>query len=98
MDGLIVSNTTVARPASLKSVHSSQTGGLSGMPLRQLSTQTIGDMYKLTHGMYNFILVSVSAQYMLHRHYRAIHSGRYTEESVSRTTTSIWLVTADALI
>jgi len=35
IDGLIVSNTTVARPATLRSRWRSETGGLSGAPLRQ---------------------------------------------------------------
>jgi len=47
VDGLIVSNTTISREG-LKSEHSTQTGGLSGKPLREMSTQTIYDMYKLT--------------------------------------------------
>lgn len=34
IDGLIVSNTTLARPASLRSAHASEAGGLSGAPLR----------------------------------------------------------------
>jgi len=32
-DGVIVSNTTLDRPASLRSAHAAQTGGLSGAPL-----------------------------------------------------------------
>ncbi|TYZ59878.1 hypothetical protein PybrP1_009191 [[Pythium] brassicae (nom. inval.)] len=50
LDGLIVSNTTLSRPASLKSAHKSETGGLSGAPVRELSTQVLGDMYRLTNG------------------------------------------------
>lgn len=34
LDGLIVSNTTLDRPASLRSVHAGESGGLSGAPLR----------------------------------------------------------------
>jgi dihydroorotate dehydrogenase len=33
LSGLIVSNTTLARPATLRSVHAAETGGLSGAPL-----------------------------------------------------------------
>ena len=51
MDGLIVSNTTVSRPASLKSDHKNEAGGLSGLPLKDLSTSSISDMYKLTGGV-----------------------------------------------
>jgi len=38
IEGLIVSNTTTARPPSLKSVHAAESGGLSGKPLFELST------------------------------------------------------------
>ncbi|MFX8805379.1 quinone-dependent dihydroorotate dehydrogenase, partial [Acinetobacter baumannii] len=33
LDGLIVSNTTLARPESLRSPHKREAGGLSGRPL-----------------------------------------------------------------
>ena len=38
LDGMIVSNTTVSRPASLKSPAARESGGLSGKPLFALST------------------------------------------------------------
>jgi dihydroorotate dehydrogenase len=38
IDGLIVSNTTLARPESLKSIHRGEQGGLSGAPLFQRAT------------------------------------------------------------
>jgi dihydroorotate dehydrogenase len=41
VDALIVGNTTVARPASLRSPLSSQTGGLSGAPLMGPSTEIL---------------------------------------------------------
>ncbi|KAI1306478.1 Dihydroorotate dehydrogenase (quinone), mitochondrial [Halotydeus destructor] len=51
IDGLIVSNTTISRPDVVKeNAVSSESGGLSGRPLKQLSTETIGDMYRLTRG------------------------------------------------
>ncbi|GMR53988.1 hypothetical protein PMAYCL1PPCAC_24183 [Pristionchus mayeri] len=50
VDGLIVSNTTVARASSLKSEHAKEGGGLSGVPLREMSTQCVREMYKLTGG------------------------------------------------
>ncbi|KAH3772539.1 dihydroorotate dehydrogenase (quinone), mitochondrial-like isoform X1 [Dreissena polymorpha] len=50
IDGLIVSNTTVSRPDSLQSCNKEEQGGLSGEPLRQLATQTLADMYRLTNG------------------------------------------------
>ncbi|XP_015495215.1 dihydroorotate dehydrogenase (quinone), mitochondrial isoform X2 [Parus major] len=50
VDGLIVSNTTVSRPSSLRSRQRMEPGGLSGKPLRELSTHTIREMYALTQG------------------------------------------------
>ena len=40
-DGIIVSNTTVERPASLRSPRVGETGGLSGAPLMQRSTAVL---------------------------------------------------------
>jgi dihydroorotate dehydrogenase len=50
IDGLIVSNTTIARPASLASVRATEAGGLSGKPLFEPSTEILRKMYKLTQG------------------------------------------------
>jgi hypothetical protein len=50
IDGLIVSNTTIERPDSLKSAHKGEGGGLSGRPLLQISTNVLRDMYRLTNG------------------------------------------------
>ncbi len=44
LDGLIVSNTTIDRPASLSSAHKSETGGLSGRPLFSKATRTLAEM------------------------------------------------------
>lgn len=51
IDGLIVSNTTVSRPKSLKSAAKEEIGGLSGAPVRDLSTGCIRDMFRLTGGL-----------------------------------------------
>ncbi|HXV73128.1 MAG TPA: quinone-dependent dihydroorotate dehydrogenase [Sphingomonadales bacterium] len=48
--GLIISNTTLARPASLTSRHKNEMGGLSGKPLLTLSTELLGDAYRLAGG------------------------------------------------
>ncbi|KAM6979584.1 dihydroorotate dehydrogenase (quinone), mitochondrial [Aplochiton taeniatus] len=50
VDGLIVSNTTVSRPKTLQDSQSSEVGGLSGRPLKQLSTDAVKEMYRLTKG------------------------------------------------
>ena len=50
LDGLIVSNTTIERPASLKSRFRGEAGGLSGAPLFGPSTALLAEMYRLTGG------------------------------------------------
>ncbi|KAF1392765.1 hypothetical protein PFLUV_G00031460 [Perca fluviatilis] len=50
VDGLMVSNTTVSRPETLQDLHKSEIGGLSGQPLKDLSTSTVREMYNLTKG------------------------------------------------
>jgi len=50
IDGIIVSNTTVARPPGLRSPAASEAGGLSGRPLFAASTALLGDIYRLTEG------------------------------------------------
>ena len=50
MDGIVVSNTTVARPSSLQSQHRGEMGGLSGAPLFNTSTQLLRGVYALTEG------------------------------------------------
>jgi dihydroorotate dehydrogenase len=49
VDGVIISNTTLSRP-QLHSVHASETGGLSGAPLFDLSTQRLAQFYLYTDG------------------------------------------------
>jgi dihydroorotate dehydrogenase len=50
LDGLIVSNTTLARPASLKSPKKDEVGGLSGAPLFDPSTRLLRHVYQMTKG------------------------------------------------
>jgi len=50
IDGMIVSNTTNSRPESLLSTHKRETGGLSGAPIKNRSTECIRTMYDLTKG------------------------------------------------
>jgi dihydroorotate dehydrogenase len=45
IEGLIVSNTTIARPP-LRSAHAGESGGLSGRPLFLPSTQILGEMHR----------------------------------------------------
>ena len=57
VDGLIVSNTTIARPATLKSVFAKEVGGLSGKPLFEPSTHILREMRKRVGG--RLVLVGV---------------------------------------
>lgn len=50
IDGLIISNTSRNRPATLRSPHAKEIGGLSGPPLKEVSTQCIRKAYKITQG------------------------------------------------
>jgi dihydroorotate dehydrogenase len=49
IEGLIVSNTTIARPV-LKSRHAGETGGLSGRPLLEPSTHVLREMHQRLNG------------------------------------------------
>jgi dihydroorotate dehydrogenase len=50
VDGLIISNTTVARPAELRSANAPEPGGLSGAPLFEPSTMRLRAFYRLIGG------------------------------------------------
>lgn len=50
IDGLIIGNTTIDRPATLKSGEKSQAGGLSGRPLMEKSTECLAGFYRQTEG------------------------------------------------
>ena len=55
VQGLIVGNTTISRPASLRSPLASETGGLSGVPLFPLSTAMLAKAYLLADGRLTLI-------------------------------------------
>ena len=55
LDGLIVSNTTIARPSTLRSRHATEIGGLSGAPLFVRSTAVLRSIYRLTQGKITLI-------------------------------------------
>ena len=48
--GIIATNTTIERPDTLTDRQREETGGLSGKPLFDPSTQVLADFYKLTEG------------------------------------------------
>jgi dihydroorotate dehydrogenase len=49
VDAVIISNTTISRP-SLRSSHRNESGGLSGRPLRQLSTKNLARFFLASGG------------------------------------------------
>ena len=50
VDGLILTNTTLDRPAHLPPEFAQQQGGLSGSPVKDKSTDTIRNFYRFTNG------------------------------------------------
>jgi dihydroorotate dehydrogenase len=50
IDGLILTNTTKARPKNLSPAFAREDGGLSGKPLKERSTALIRNFYRLTEG------------------------------------------------
>ena len=55
MDGIIVGNTTLSRPASLQSPRKAETGGLSGAPLTHLSTEVLRKTARRVEGQFPLI-------------------------------------------
>lgn len=53
--GLIVSNTTIARPPGLRGLHRGETGGLSGAPLFEPSTALLRRVHGLARGRLTLI-------------------------------------------
>ena len=50
LDGLIMGNTTISRPNSLRDPRKGEAGGLSGRPLRELALAKLGELHRLTGG------------------------------------------------
>lgn len=55
IDGMIVSNTTTERPATLTDGHAYEQGGLSGRPLYRLSTRMLAETYVRVEGQFPLI-------------------------------------------
>src|SRR5690606_33697868 len=55
LDGIVATNTTIARPASLRSRHAGETGGLSGAPLRERATEVLRELYRQVGGKLTLI-------------------------------------------
>ena len=55
LDGLITTNTTLARPEGLSGANRDEKGGLSGRPLFEPSTRVLADFHRLTEGRLTLI-------------------------------------------
>jgi dihydroorotate dehydrogenase len=55
IDGIIVGNTTLSRPASLRSARRQEAGGLSGTPLAELSTEVLRRTARRVEGQFPLI-------------------------------------------
>jgi len=56
VDGMIVTNTTLARPSTLREqLRAKQTGGMSGRPLFRLSTRMVAETYVRAEGAFPLI-------------------------------------------
>jgi dihydroorotate dehydrogenase len=55
IDGMVVSNTTISRPATLRSPLASESGGLSGAPLFSLSTRVLAQTFLRVEGQFPLI-------------------------------------------
>ncbi|UFN50204.1 quinone-dependent dihydroorotate dehydrogenase [Roseomonas sp. OT10] len=71
--GLIVSNTTIARPDSLRSAHRGETGGLSGPPLFGPSTALLARVHRLARG--RLVLIGVGGVGSAEQAYAKIRAG-----------------------
>ena len=70
--GLIISNTTIARPA-LRSAHAGEAGGLSGAPLFAPSTEVLRKVYRIARG--RLTLVGVGGIASAEQAYAKIRAG-----------------------
>ncbi len=73
VDGVIISNTTIARPSSLRSCYAAETGGLSGTPLFEASTALLAHAYRMTEGQ--LPLIGVGGIASAEDAYRKIRAG-----------------------
>lgn len=73
IEGLIVTNTTLARPATLKSRYAAESGGLSGKPLLEPSTRILAEMRRRVGS--KLVLVGVGGIASGEDAYRKIRAG-----------------------
>lgn len=84
IDGVLVTNTSNQRPNSLVSKHKVEIGGLSGSPIRDLSTQCIHKMYRFTGG--NVFIVGIGGVGSGKDAYEKLKAGASVVQIYSRMT------------
>jgi dihydroorotate dehydrogenase len=55
IDGMVVGNTTVRRPPSLRDKHAQEAGGLSGRPLFPLATRMLAETFVRVEGAFPLV-------------------------------------------
>ncbi|MCL2714144.1 MAG: quinone-dependent dihydroorotate dehydrogenase [Alphaproteobacteria bacterium] len=55
IDGMVISNTTIARSPALRDRHASEEGGLSGRPLSDLANRTLAETFVRVEGAFPLI-------------------------------------------
>lgn len=73
VQGLIVGNTTISRPAGLKSPHAREAGGLSGLPLQRLSNAVLARAWLLARG--RLVLIGAGGVFTGHDALTKIQAG-----------------------
>jgi dihydroorotate dehydrogenase len=73
LQGMIIGNTTLSRPAGISADFAKQTGGLSGRPLMNLSTRVLREMRLATQG--KVVLIGVGGIDSAEAAYAKIRSG-----------------------
>jgi len=82
VDGILVTNTSNQRPYSLISKNRVETGGLSGLPIRDMSTECIRKMYELTEG--KVFIVGIGGVGSGHDVYEKLKAGASVVQIYSR--------------
>jgi dihydroorotate dehydrogenase len=73
IDGMVVTNTTVDRPATLKSRYAAESGGLSGKPLMEPSTRVLAEVRRRVGS--KLVLIGVGGVTTGEDAYRKIRAG-----------------------
>lgn len=82
IDGILVTNTSNQRPEFLLSKNKNEVGGLSGKPIREMSTECIRKMYSLTGG--KLFIIGIGGVGSGHDAYEKLRAGASAVQIYSR--------------